>query len=348
MLTWEDDVEVHALRKRGWSISAIARHTGRDRKTVRAYLNGERTPGVRKRRERGPVRTVRRVRHLPAVRGPASVGSHPVRRARRARLSAVVSDADPADPRPQTAPGVRGLRDRHRPGERDHRPSARRGNSVGLGRSAESTRLLGLGRDGAPAGRLPGAFGALARDPGTGDDPTAPRRRPRPGQPPARRRDEGVAVRSDGHRLPSRVGPGDRELRRRREALRRLGGDLPTQGREPQGGGGEGQSHCRPTMVAHPARRRHRRTGAATPGRVLPAARRHPDAGHRRRQGLGGDRRRRRTVAPRCRPRRIRRSSPNPGPHRGRRWCPTAATGTRCPRSWRRRRSPSPRSSGPR
>ena len=35
MLTWEDDVEVHALRKRGWTISAIARHTGFDRKTVR-------------------------------------------------------------------------------------------------------------------------------------------------------------------------------------------------------------------------------------------------------------------------------------------------------------------------
>ena len=49
MLTWEDDVEVHALHKRGWSISAIARHTGRDRKTVRAYLNGTRTPGVRTR-----------------------------------------------------------------------------------------------------------------------------------------------------------------------------------------------------------------------------------------------------------------------------------------------------------
>ena len=42
MLTWEDDVEVHALRKRGWSISAIARHTGLDRKTVRKYLAGER------------------------------------------------------------------------------------------------------------------------------------------------------------------------------------------------------------------------------------------------------------------------------------------------------------------
>ena len=49
MLTWEDDVEVHALRKRGWSIAAIARHTGRDRKTVRDYLSGKRTPGVRAR-----------------------------------------------------------------------------------------------------------------------------------------------------------------------------------------------------------------------------------------------------------------------------------------------------------
>lgn len=49
MLTWENDVEVHALHARGWTISAIARHVGRDRKTVRAYLNGERAPGVRAR-----------------------------------------------------------------------------------------------------------------------------------------------------------------------------------------------------------------------------------------------------------------------------------------------------------
>ena len=41
MLTWEDDLEVHALRKRGWTISAIARHTGFDRKTVRKYLAGD-------------------------------------------------------------------------------------------------------------------------------------------------------------------------------------------------------------------------------------------------------------------------------------------------------------------
>ena len=52
MLTREDDIEVHALAKQGWTISAIARHLGRDRKTIRAYLNG-REPGVRKQSE-GP------------------------------------------------------------------------------------------------------------------------------------------------------------------------------------------------------------------------------------------------------------------------------------------------------
>jgi transposase len=54
MLTWEDDVEVHALRKRGWTISAIARHTGFDRKTVRKYLAGDGKPGVRARRGPDP------------------------------------------------------------------------------------------------------------------------------------------------------------------------------------------------------------------------------------------------------------------------------------------------------
>jgi transposase len=48
MLTWEDDLEIHALHKRGWSISAIARHTKTNRRTVRNYLNGVTTPGVRK------------------------------------------------------------------------------------------------------------------------------------------------------------------------------------------------------------------------------------------------------------------------------------------------------------
>jgi transposase len=47
MFTQEDSVEAHALANRGWSISAIARHLGRDRKTVRAHVNKDREPGVR-------------------------------------------------------------------------------------------------------------------------------------------------------------------------------------------------------------------------------------------------------------------------------------------------------------
>lgn len=41
MLTQEEDMEIAALHGRGWSVSAIARHTGRDRKTVKAYLAGQ-------------------------------------------------------------------------------------------------------------------------------------------------------------------------------------------------------------------------------------------------------------------------------------------------------------------
>jgi transposase len=42
MLTEEDDVEIHALAARGWTVSAISRHTGRDRKTIRSYLSAGR------------------------------------------------------------------------------------------------------------------------------------------------------------------------------------------------------------------------------------------------------------------------------------------------------------------
>ena len=46
------------MRKRGWSISAIARHLGRDRKTVRAHLSGERVPGQRAASELDPFEMV--------------------------------------------------------------------------------------------------------------------------------------------------------------------------------------------------------------------------------------------------------------------------------------------------
>jgi transposase len=54
MLTPGEDMEISALKKRGWSISAIARHVGHDRKTVRAYLCGEREVGVRTAAESDP------------------------------------------------------------------------------------------------------------------------------------------------------------------------------------------------------------------------------------------------------------------------------------------------------
>ena len=48
-------MEVHALKERGWSIPAIANHLGHDRKTIRAYLKGERAPGVRARSAPNPL-----------------------------------------------------------------------------------------------------------------------------------------------------------------------------------------------------------------------------------------------------------------------------------------------------
>jgi transposase len=50
MLTQEEDMEIAALRGRGWTVAAIARHTGRDRKTVKVYLKGE----AKRRRRREP------------------------------------------------------------------------------------------------------------------------------------------------------------------------------------------------------------------------------------------------------------------------------------------------------
>src|SRR5438046_10380938 len=55
MLTWGEAVEVHALRERGWSIAAIGRQLGRDPKTIRAYVSGERVPGARRRSAPDPL-----------------------------------------------------------------------------------------------------------------------------------------------------------------------------------------------------------------------------------------------------------------------------------------------------
>jgi len=49
MLTEEEFVYAMALRRRGWTISAIARHLGCDRKTIRGWVEGQREPGARRR-----------------------------------------------------------------------------------------------------------------------------------------------------------------------------------------------------------------------------------------------------------------------------------------------------------
>src|SRR5215211_2325011 len=54
MLTQGEDVEVHALRNRGWSYGAIGRHIGCDWRTVKAYVEG-REPGVRRRSGPDPL-----------------------------------------------------------------------------------------------------------------------------------------------------------------------------------------------------------------------------------------------------------------------------------------------------
>lgn len=49
MLSERSSVDIHALKRQGMTISEIARRTNHDRKTIRAYLNGDRAPGKRER-----------------------------------------------------------------------------------------------------------------------------------------------------------------------------------------------------------------------------------------------------------------------------------------------------------
>jgi len=71
MFTGNEDMEATALREQGWSISAIARHLGRDRKTVRAHLNGERVAGERRRAEPDPF-----VEYIPYLRARFAEDAH--------------------------------------------------------------------------------------------------------------------------------------------------------------------------------------------------------------------------------------------------------------------------------
>ena len=73
MLTREEGVDAHALRRQGWTISAIARHLGHDRKTIRAYLNGDQVPRQRRQGPDAFVPFLRYCRQRLALRNKQNV-----------------------------------------------------------------------------------------------------------------------------------------------------------------------------------------------------------------------------------------------------------------------------------
>ena len=261
MLTQEDDVDAHALRKRGWSISAIARHLGHDRKTIRAYLNGERAAGVRAPAVRGPFDPFVDYCRERLRRGSASVGDDVVRRGRRARLRPVVSDVHPPAPGAfscaRIASAAHAAKGRpvaiidHPAGEEtqwdwvdlpDPPPA--------WGWGANASLFVGaLAHSGRWRGRL-----AESKDQPHTIDALDQITRALGGL------TQGVAFRSDGHRLPSADRACDGVVRWCRQALRGVGRDLPAAAREPQRRRRESQRHRRATLVADPARRHHDRT----------------------------------------------------------------------------------------
>ena len=227
----------------------------------------------------GSVRTVRRLRHRAAGRGSAPVGAHPVRRARGPRVRAVVSESDPADPRPQSAAGLRGVPVRS-PNGRTRSSTTRRvrkPSGTGWICRIHPSRGGGARRRTCWSGRwrIRGSGGRRCRR--SEDQPHLV-----DGLDRVSRGLGGVTRVWRFDRMATVCDPGSGRVtaivRRGRQALRRVGGDLPAAARQPQGRGGEDQPHCRATLVAHPGRRRHRRAGPGQRGPFRPGAGRHPDA----------------------------------------------------------------------
>ena len=253
MLTREDDVDIHALPGRaGRSPRSPGMSAGTARRSGTTWTgNGSRGCAARL--------TIRSRRswtyvHGAAGRGPASVGDHVVRRA-----------ASPWGSTASYPTLTRQIRARRlRPVCSRCGRATERANAIIEHPAGEETQWDWLDLPDPPdawgwgsmahllvgslahSGRWRGYLSAI-------DGPAAPGRGAGPDQPGSGRADPAVAVRPDGHRLPPRLRPGHRHVRRRREALRGDGHDLPTAGRAPQRGGGEGQPHRGATLVADPA-----------------------------------------------------------------------------------------------
>ena len=146
MLTREEEVDAYALRKRGWSISAIARHLGRDRKTVRRHLNGEREAGTRQRSDDWFAV------FAPYITARFDDDKHLWTTVLYRELTELGFSASYArDPGPVPATGVQGVC-RSAPGHGDDRdrPSTGRGDAVRLARAERDP--VGRARVGARRG----------------------------------------------------------------------------------------------------------------------------------------------------------------------------------------------------
>ena len=139
MLTQEDDVEIHALAARGWTKAAIARHTGRDRKTISKYLARPRG----EQRERAPscLEPFRGYLEARFEDDPHVDATVLFRELVDAGFDRSLSDAGAGAAPAGAAAGVSGLPAPPRPGAdgRD-RASGRGGDPVGLAGAAESRR----------------------------------------------------------------------------------------------------------------------------------------------------------------------------------------------------------------
>jgi IS30 family transposase len=86
MLTPDEDSKISVLAVQGWSMSAIARQFGHDRKTTRAHLQRDRAPDQRSSTQPDPV-----ARFVPYVRARLAIATRqPQRHA---------THASPAPPR---------------------------------------------------------------------------------------------------------------------------------------------------------------------------------------------------------------------------------------------------------
>ena len=116
MITREEDIDAHALHRQGWTISAIARHLGRDRKTIRAYLRGDREAGVRAPAAADPFGPFAAYCAARLAEDPHLWATSAVRRGDRAGVRLLLSDVHPAAAGAGPAPALRAVSSGEGPG----------------------------------------------------------------------------------------------------------------------------------------------------------------------------------------------------------------------------------------